>query len=355
MKQMRRLLALLLALCMLFALCACGGGSNDDDDDDDRSSRRSELREGHKKTDEGSTPAVPKSEPTPAVVAPAPPETVTIHAIVPPSWNGPICAWAWSGSQNVFEAWPGEPMQLRGNWYEIEVPVWTSSFIVNGDGGTVQTVDLDIDPGREAWIIVTGGGYDVYTCYNEALANEAAAKGNPLTPDFVVYGLDRFVSVGETASFSTVCYNDASRAITGYFTVTDYETTPYAGGLEWKHIRFNVTFSGSDAEQYGMNFAFVFDDYYSTRLMNDSVTELGDYNYSYQVVWNGERQTVQMNYEVSSPGWVNHSRTYQYDVYYYVPAGYDGVVVGVVRVPDTVSSDYIYDLAAPDTPFFRAD
>lgn len=83
-------------------------------------------------------------------------EDVTIHAKVPADWDAPH-AWAWSAPDgtNAFASWPGEAMTESDGWYDIIVPGWVNSFIVNGNGGTVQTSDLSVEPGTEAWIVVT--------------------------------------------------------------------------------------------------------------------------------------------------------------------------------------------------------
>ena len=83
-------------------------------------------------------------------------EDVTVHAKVPADWEDPS-AWAWSAPDgtNAFASWPGEAMTAKGDWFEITVPGWVNSFIVNANGGAVQTADLSIEPGKEAWILVT--------------------------------------------------------------------------------------------------------------------------------------------------------------------------------------------------------
>lgn len=83
-------------------------------------------------------------------------EDVTVHAKVPADWEDPS-AWAWSAPDgtNAFASWPGEAMTAKGEWFEITVPGWVNSFIVNANGGAVQTADLSIEPGKEAWILVT--------------------------------------------------------------------------------------------------------------------------------------------------------------------------------------------------------
>jgi len=346
MKNMKKLIALLLALCVVFTLAACGGRS--DDDDDERTPRSA-----HKRSEDSVSPGngiVPGRDDNKVEPAAPAAQTVTIHASVPSSWGSPICAWAWNGNDNAFDAWPGEPMTQNGYWYEITVPDWTNSFIVNGNGGSVQTADLDIEPGREAWIVVNSDGRALV--YYE---DPFVYQGNPRLPDFVSYGLDHFVPFMDTASFVTECMDDSSKETTGYFTVMADETSPRDDGMEDRHICFLVSFSDSNAEKYKPVFFFIFEDYYDSKLMNDTMVDYGDRCYSYDVFWNGEQQTVYFAYAHSETGWINHSNTEQYDFYYTVPEGYDGIVLGVTRPLYGVTSDYIYDYATDETLFYRAD
>ena len=83
-------------------------------------------------------------------------EDVTVHVKVPADWAEPH-AWAWSAPDgtNAFAAWPGEAMTANGDWYDVVVPGWINSFIANANEGGVQTTDLAVEPGKEAWIVVT--------------------------------------------------------------------------------------------------------------------------------------------------------------------------------------------------------
>ena len=102
---------------------------------------------------------------------------VTVHAQVPADWAEPH-AWAWSAPDgtNAFASWPGEAMTENGSWYDVTVPGWVNSFIVNGNGGTVQTSDLSVEPGREAWIVVTSA--DEAAVYYEEPSGEPAAPAD---------------------------------------------------------------------------------------------------------------------------------------------------------------------------------
>jgi len=132
-------LALIFALCV--TLCACGG----------KTSVRDSLSQSGERD-------VAAQE-----------ETVTVHARVPENWGTPGC-WVWcSDGRDAFEAWPGETMTESGDWYTVEVPAWVDYVIINGNGGAVQTVDCQIESGRDIWVSVNGSG-DAKITYEEPVA-----------------------------------------------------------------------------------------------------------------------------------------------------------------------------------------
>lgn len=106
-------------------------------------------------------------------------ETFTVHAYVPESWGYPGC-WAWSNTtgENVFSAWPGEPMDhISGYYYTIEIPTWAEYVIVNGNDGTIQTQDEPVEPGSDVWIVISASddSYSVY--FSEPTAAELESFG----------------------------------------------------------------------------------------------------------------------------------------------------------------------------------
>lgn len=88
-------------------------------------------------------------------------DTYTVYAQVTENWDGAYL-WAWSESEgDLFEAWPGEPMNhISGLWYGMEIPVEYDMVIVNdnGDEFITQTWDLETE-GKDAWIIWDVDGY----------------------------------------------------------------------------------------------------------------------------------------------------------------------------------------------------
>lgn len=133
----KRMIALLCAAAMLAAmLCGCGG----------------------KETPTVKTPAItsitPGTNSGGAAAEQAPAENgFTVNAYAA-HWSD-VRIWAWSAEQeNLFDAWPGEPMKDDGGgWYSYTVPSWVDYVIINGNSGAEQTADLPVKP-QNSWIIV---------------------------------------------------------------------------------------------------------------------------------------------------------------------------------------------------------
>lgn len=86
-------------------------------------------------------------------------EKFKVHVSVDSSWEKP-CLWAWSAPDgtNAFEAWPGEEMKETDDGaYEIAIPTWVNSIIVNANNGEIQTEDISIDS-AELWVNVEKDG-----------------------------------------------------------------------------------------------------------------------------------------------------------------------------------------------------
>ena len=90
---------------------------------------------------------------------------VNVYVKAPADWSAP-CLWAWSAPDgtNVFASWPGEPFaEGDDGWLTLSVPGWVNSVIVNGNEGSVQTVDISVETGKDIWLVVTGAEqYEVF-------------------------------------------------------------------------------------------------------------------------------------------------------------------------------------------------
>lgn len=121
----------------------------------------------------------PSNDATPETTAPLEPASeITAYAYVPSSWEGPGF-WAWSSvtGENVFSAWPGEPMTYDGSWYTIEIPAWADYVIVNANNGSVQTEDIAVEAGKDIWIIIDTSATYYTLYYSEPTAEDLANHG----------------------------------------------------------------------------------------------------------------------------------------------------------------------------------
>ena len=103
-------------------------------------------------------------------------DDVTVHAQVLEDWADPSC-WAWSAPDgtNAFASWPGEALSKDGDWYNIQVPGWINSVIINANEGAVQTTDLSVEAGKEVWIVVTDAE-NAQVFYEEPAQDAAATE-----------------------------------------------------------------------------------------------------------------------------------------------------------------------------------
>lgn len=101
-----------------------------------------------------------------------PQDTYTVNAFLPGGWSD-VSIWAWSDVDgDLFEQWPGDAMNDDGfGWYSYEVPLWVDNVIINGNGGSVQTVDLAVEP-KDMWIVVFSDGRASVTYEDPAVVED---------------------------------------------------------------------------------------------------------------------------------------------------------------------------------------
>lgn len=107
--------------------------------------------------------------------------TITVKVKTPEDWEN-ACLWAWShpDGTNAFSAWPGEPLTADGDWKIIEVPSWINKVIVN-DGSTegMQTGDIDVEPGKDIWLVVADAEHYTLTYEEPAAEVDAEVSSTP--------------------------------------------------------------------------------------------------------------------------------------------------------------------------------
>jgi len=122
---------------------------------------------------------------------------ITVRTKVPADWKEP-CLWAWldPDGTNAFASWPGEPFTLKGDWYEIALPGWANSFIVNANGGKVQTGDMkNLETGKDIWIVVTDSANYAYD-YKEIASATTSKTDNGKSGLWVGLGIGGLALIG---------------------------------------------------------------------------------------------------------------------------------------------------------------
>ena len=125
------------------------------DDDDDAYDYEDDYKEEYAGAyEEPTLPPSPESD------------TFTVYAYIPGAWGYPgIWAWSETTGENVFDVWPGQPMDYYdGFLYTYELPCWAEYLIINGNEGTIQTEDEPIQSYDGVWVIVNadGSSYGIY-------------------------------------------------------------------------------------------------------------------------------------------------------------------------------------------------
>jgi hypothetical protein len=99
--------------------------------------------------------------------------TVTVHAQVPADW-AEVGAYTWEPES--LGGWPGTAMTKNGDWYEVEMGDAQLKLIINNNNNGKQTADLNIEAGKEIWVIVAD---DLSA---QIFYEDPANGGEPVTP-----------------------------------------------------------------------------------------------------------------------------------------------------------------------------
>ena len=181
-------------------------------------------------------------------------------------------------------------------------------------------------------------------------------EGEPLTPDFVTYGIAADLKVGETYDYETGCFDNPLVTTVGALTVLDYtvvasdETYEAKEGYEWRIATFQLIFSDDNALRYGYWYNTRREDYYNIRLHDDSGVSDEDGNRTFLVNYHGREMECRYTSETLENGWQGSVAKAVVRVGVQVPVGYDGFVCGFRNSTLEVPEDaYIFDIYEPDS------
>ena len=134
-------------------------------------------------------------------VVPEVPETngIKVSFIKPSDWAN-VNLWAWTATgDNVFSAWPGQPLTETDGWYSYSFDEAINSInVIFSNGGNPQTVDItnvtestcfEFDGWSDGKMTVKKIDCPITTSIETGVANKIAVSPNPATNFITVNGL----------------------------------------------------------------------------------------------------------------------------------------------------------------------
>ena len=172
-------------------------------------------------------------------------------------------------------------------------------------------------------------------------ATEPVETEPPVVAEMEAAGFTDFMEVGVPYAYTALCPDGEDKLTTAEAMVSSYEIFdsaegyPAMEGYEWRVVKIDVRFYDENAKEYGRTYASNTEDYYNTRLHDDTnelLEETDDYSlYGYKILYNGQEMDA---YRYSSNYWTDGPNgngewmaCMQWD--FLVPIGYDGCVAGL--------------------------
>lgn len=113
-----------------------------------------------------------------------PNKTCTLSVKVPSSWTK-VYAYSWdaNGAPTMGE-WPGSEVKKNGDWYQGQITGVTKLIINNGASPAVQTQDLELEAGKDVWVVVgdDGKGTVTYTAPSGSTTGGNTSGGQAADP-----------------------------------------------------------------------------------------------------------------------------------------------------------------------------
>ena len=183
------------------------------------------------------------------------------------------------------------------------------------------------------------------------VATEPVETEPPVVSEMEQAGFTEFMEVGVPYPYTTICGNDETKNTTGELTVTSYEIVGSAEdleakeGYEWRVVTMEARFFDDNAATYGPRPRFQTEDYYNTKLHDDSLVYLEEgVNWkddhiadleTYTVIHQGQEMEAFCRRGYKWSGWIGHENTLYVLWAFQLPVGYDGAVVGFADLSQT--------------------
>lgn len=194
-------------------------------------------------------------------------------------------------------------------------------------------------------------------------------KTEPITSEMEEAGFTQFMEINTPYPYTSLCGEDESFSTTGEAVITSYEIFdsaegfPAMDGYEWRVVQMEIRFFDQNAQDYGSTTYSNVEDYYNTRLHDDTYVDIkvedNSSYHSYRAIYQGQEVDIFEKTTNYWGGW-QHDENGQWEIISYyewamrVPVGYDGCVVGLRdgRV-EWLDGTYITDYDPADFLLFR--
>ncbi len=190
--------------------------------------------------------------------------------------------------------------------------------------------------------------------------------GSPLPASFEEHGLSADARENTPYTYLTSCQKNPDVTTAGQLTFSNYrifDSDPdheAKEGYEWRAVDVTIEFTDSNAYHLGMLIGQCSEDYYDIESHDASIhltAESGsDFTEVYTVNFRGAEydECICSHENVGFSGWENDRNLWHTQLYYRVPIGYDGTIVGFYDGGIVWDEGlYIYDIADENSIFFR--
>lgn len=293
---MKKFFSILMALSILFSLCACGNEA-------------------------ASTEPATESTTVPTTVVTEPATTVPAHdcAVDGHSWVEATCESA------KFCAFCGETEgeALGHTWVDANYQSAKLCTTCGFTEGEPLTATFD-EHGMVINITEVGKEYDYVTTCSEDSSKKTVGK--LMISDYRVFEGD--------------------------------EAHPAMEGYEWHAVTVTIRFNDENAWNYGMGVRVSCDNYYDLITWDATQTKIASGTYSQTCNFNGVDYECVADFsgKMSFSEWVDKEKTCTFDRYVRVPVGYDGVVLtfrdNALKMGD---GQHLYDVVDENSLYFRLD
>ncbi len=185
-------------------------------------------------------------------------------------------------------------------------------------------------------------------------------QGEALTADFVTHGILCTAESGVSYDYYT-CAREDTTPVKGQVTFTENKDEPLPvnlenlEGYEWRYIHISLVFDDPVAVKKNVRWSVTGEDYYTIELHDESLHMVDGGSNGFTVNYHGRDYTECLQYyEYDNGHWDTNVYYVDYDEWFRIPVGYDGVVVGVRDCSvDWVDGAYIYDGINENAVFYR--